>query len=139
MFVTIGTTLVRVAFTVLLGYVVCWSVFAASERQSFTRPILDSLLAPLLFSGRSQKPRVEQVNHKNPLIFLRWLMVGYLPVLFVYRFPLPLNPEHGNYTSKSPGLSGDGLYGQSNPWPPVWSCESFPGFGRESRSYAHLI
>jgi hypothetical protein len=135
-FVTIGTTLVRAAFAILLGYVAGWRPFGRSERKSSARLILDWLLPPLLFLGRAKKPAAELPAYNIALIFPAGLMVLYLPVLFAYFFPLPLKPDHGNHKSKSLGPSGHGLHGHSHPWPPVWSCKAFSDAGHESRSYA---
>lgn len=88
MFDTIFTTLLPVAFVVLVGYFAGRNSFKVSDRTLLTKLVLDWLLPALLFSGVVQTPRADLLNYKIPLVFFIGLMVPYVTVLLVCRFVL---------------------------------------------------
>jgi malonate transporter and related proteins len=84
---TIATTLVPVAFVILLGYLSGRrNVFGVDERTMMTKLVLSWLLPPLLLAGILKTPRADLTDYKIPLIFLVGLMVPYLVALLVYRY-----------------------------------------------------
>ncbi|HVN18984.1 MAG TPA: AEC family transporter, partial [Dongiaceae bacterium] len=86
---TILTTLVPVAFVILLGYVAGHrNLLKVADRVSITNLVLTWLLPSLLFAGVLKTPRVDLLNYRIPLIFLVGLMVPFLAVLLIGQFVL---------------------------------------------------
>ncbi|MEG9436025.1 AEC family transporter [Edaphobacter sp. HDX4] len=86
---TIFTTLIPVAFVVLLGYLAGRKSLRIADRATLTKLILSWLLPPLLLTGILETPRADLLNYKVPLIFFVGLMVPYITVLLVCRYLLP--------------------------------------------------
>lgn len=85
---TILTTLVPVAFVVLLGYFAGRSAFSIADRTLLTRLLINWLLPSLLLGGVLETPRADMLNYKIPLVFLVGIMAPFLAVLLVCRFVL---------------------------------------------------
>lgn len=89
MLATIASTLLPVAFVIVLGYLAGRrAYFGVPDRTLLTRLVLTWLLPPLLLSGIAKTPRADLLDYKIPLIFFVGLMVPYVAVLLVCRFAL---------------------------------------------------
>ena len=83
---TIATTLIPVAFVILLGFLAGWrKFFGPEDRATITRLVMIWLLPALLLGGILQTSRAELLNYRIPVIFLLGLLAPFFLVLFIYR------------------------------------------------------
>jgi predicted permease len=93
---TIGTTLIPVAFVILLGYFAGrLGFFGSSGRTVLTQLVLTWLLPPLLLSAIAKTPQVDLLDCRVLLLLLVAMMGPFLAILLVCRFGPGLRAARG--------------------------------------------